>query len=413
MEGWTIDGSGSVPDGSVPDGSVPDGSVPDGSVPDGSVPDGSVPDGSVPDGSVPDGSVPDGSVPDGDSSSRNAAALTNAVLRDATDLLRAELPDPRLADDTAYLRWCYRDNPLGRAWERYHYVDADHGAPMLVAHYLIMPRRYRGPGGVRSDGAWSQHAVTRSGYQRARHFTRLGLEIYADAGSAGRSFAVGVTNAKSTGAVVKYMGWRLVGPLPVRVVPPLVGLVAAGPGRRRKRPLASAEVTERWLESREFEHFAGMVDRHAVAGWSTDWSSDVLRWRLACPFARYWVHVFDDAAVVSTKSSYARVPATVVLKLFPLAPQTAAPPGRNAASAQGAAPAAVDATGAISAVARRHRSAFAVYAGFNSSVRVRGMAPPRRLQPSPLNLIARGLSPEIDQDSLALDTFELLDMDAY
>ena len=56
---------------------------------------------------------------------------------------------------------------------------------------------------------------------------------------------------------------------------------------------------------------------------------------------------------------------------------------------------------------------YAVYAGFNRRVRVRGIQPPRRLQPSPLHLILRSLSPAVDQDALAVDTFEFLDMDAY
>jgi hypothetical protein len=55
----------------------------------------------------------------------------------------------------------------------------------------------------------------------------------------------------------------------------------------------------------------------------------------------------------------------------------------------------------------------AIYAGFNAHVRVRGIRPPRRLQPSPLNLIYRSLSPDAPKVSFTLDTFEFLDMDAY
>ena len=73
----------------------------------------------------------------------------------------------------------------------------------------------------------------------------------------------------------------------------------------------------------------------------------------------------------------------------------------------------VDATRAIRSATRFHRAAFAVYAGFNGSARVRGIRPPRRLQPSPLNLIIRHLDPAVDQDAIVLDTFEFLDMDAY
>ena len=229
------------------------------------------------------------------------------LLVDATELLEAELPDPRLID-TEYLRWCYRVNPAGRAWERYHYLTDDSG-PELVAHYVNMPRRFRGRDGNHRDGAWSQHAVTRAGHQRARHFSRLGLEIYDEAAVAGATFVVGVTNEKSTGPVVKYMGWRLAGPLPVKIITPL------GRGRRR---IEHAEVTDDWLSSDRFDDLASTIDRQPLSGWSTAWTPDVLRWRLACPHSRYWVHVADDVAVVSTRSNYGPLPATVILKLFPL-----------------------------------------------------------------------------------------------
>ncbi|RMH87226.1 MAG: hypothetical protein D6683_00155 [Actinomyces sp.] len=309
------------------------------------------------------------------------------LLADATALLDAELPDPRFVD-TAHLRWTYHDNPDGPAWERYHYVADPRVGHLLVAHYANLPRSWRGPGGVRSPGVWSQNAVTRSGHQRARHFTRLGLEIYAEAADAGRSFAVGVTNERSTGAVVRYMGWHLVGPLPVCVVAPLARPVRHGEGRA---------VTTDWLQSPDFDEFAALVDRHPVGAWATDWRPEVLRWRLAAPHVHYRVDVFDEVAVVSTRSRWGPVPAAVVLKIFPLVAGTAP----------------VDATRAVAAVARAHRAVFAVYAGFNRSVRVRGVRPPRRIQPSPLNLVVRALDPGVDHDTLELDTFEFLDMDAY
>jgi len=54
-----------------------------------------------------------------------------------------------------------------------------------------------------------------------------------------------------------------------------------------------------------------------------------------------------------------------------------------------------------------------VYAGFNRQVPLRGVHPPRRFLPAPLNLIYRGLSPEAPKETFVLDTFEFLDMDAY
>lgn len=309
-----------------------------------------------------------------------------AILADATELLDAELPDARFASSD-YLRWAYRENPLGRAIERHHQVPGGQRA-VLVAHYANMPRRYRGPGGQRVDGAWSLNAVVRRGHQRARHFSRMGLEIYDEAAERGMSFVVGVTNEKSTGAVVKYMGWRLAGPLPVRVVQPV--------GRERRR-MHHTEIDDAWLDSEAFADLAAVVDRQTVAGWSTDYSPEVLRWRLACPETRYFVHTGDDVALITARSKLGPVPACVVLKLFPLVSGTAS----------------IDATRAIRSATRWHRVGFAVYAGFNGTVRVRGIRPPRRLQPSPLNLIIRHLDPAVDQGEIVLDTFEFLDMDAY
>lgn len=308
------------------------------------------------------------------------------ILEDATALLAAELPDPRLVSSD-YLRWAYRDNPSGSALER-HQIVATGSGPRLVAHYANMPRVYRGPGGVRSSGAWSQNAVVHRDHQRSGHFSRIGLEIYEEAAGRGWSFVVGVTNKRSTGAVVKYMGWRLAGPLPVRVVTPL------GRGARSIRHI---DVSAEFLDSAEFADFAVTVDRHRVSAWATDYTPEVLRWRLACPHTRYHLHLAEDVALITTRSAAGPVPACVVLKMFPMA-------GGNAA---------VDATRAVRSATRRQRAAFAVYAGFNGSVRVRGVRPPRRLQPSPLNLIVRRLDPTVDQDAIALDTFEFLDMDAY
>lgn len=315
----------------------------------------------------------------------DGASNDPALLTAATRLLDEELPNPRFIDDE-YLRWCYHDNPLGRAIERHQQISGSDG-PLTVAHYANIPRRYRGPDGDRCNGAWSLNAVVRDGHQRERHFSRLGLEIHAESAERGWSFVIGVTNDKSTGAVVKHMGWRVLGPLPVRVIQPI------GPGARRIR---HQKITDEWLDSVEFAELAATIDRQPVNGWSTDYTPDVLRWRLACPSTDYVVHVADDLALITTKSALGPIPACVVLKVFPLVGG-----------------ATVDATRAVRSATRWHRAAFAVYAGFSGSARIRGVRPPRWIQPSPLNLAMRNLDRSADQNALLIDTFEFLDMDAY
>lgn len=62
------------------------------------------------------------------------------LLDSATALLAQELPDARF-ESNAYLTWAYRENPLGRAVERYQQVEGA-GGVRLVAHYANMPRRF-------------------------------------------------------------------------------------------------------------------------------------------------------------------------------------------------------------------------------------------------------------------------------
>jgi hypothetical protein len=110
------------------------------------------------------------------------------------------------------------------------------------------------------------------------------------------------------------------------------------------------------------------------------------------------VHASDELVSVSTRDSRFGVRAAVILKLLPRGVPAGTPlsPRRM-----------------IGAVCRFHRAPYAVYAGFNRHVPVRGLQPPRRLQPSPLHLILRELDPAVDRDALVLDTFEFLDFDAY
>jgi len=297
-----------------------------------------------------------------------------------TDLLDDELPSARFVSD-AYLHWLYDENPYGPAIQR----SADDDG-VRVAHYAMVPQRYRGPDGV-VPAAFSLNAVVRRGTQRQGWFRKLGLEIYDEAAAAGWTFATGVCNDKSIGAVVKYMGWKTPGPLPVRVALPLPTRVA----------VESHAVDAEFLAGAEFERLTAGLDAFPVQDWANSYTTEYLRWRLACPGSAYALHATDDLVAVTTRDKRAGIPAAVVLKLLPR-------DGRAVG---------VRAEPIVTAACGFHRAPYAVYAGFNALVPFRGIRPPRRLQPSPLHLILRGLAPGFDQEHFALDTFEFLDMDAY
>jgi hypothetical protein len=297
-----------------------------------------------------------------------------------SELLMAELPSPRFTDD-AFLHWLYDEDPYGPAIQR---AADDEG--VRVAHYAMIPQRYRSAEGV-VPAAFSLNAVVRSGTQRQGWFRKLGLEIYEEAATAGWQFAVGVCNEKSIGAVVKYMGWKTPGPLPVRLCPPT----------RLRTNVESFAVDATFLDSADFARLAADLDTVPVTHWTNTHPPDYLRWRLACPSTRFAVHASPDLLAISTRDKRYGVPAAAILKLLP----------RAGASLP------LRADEVVTAACRFHRAPYAVYAGFNAHVKVRGIQPPRRLQPSPLHLILRGLAPDFDHEGLTLDTFEFLDMDAY
>jgi len=297
-----------------------------------------------------------------------------------TGLLAAELPDARYIDER-YLHWLYDENPYGPAIQRA--VDDD---GVRVAHYALIPQRYRGRDGV-VPAAFSLHAVVRSGTQRKGYFQQIGAEIYEEASADGWQLSTGVCNDKSIGAVVKYMGWKTPGPLPVKLCPPL----------RIGRGVTSHPIDQPLLDSDHFAELTDGLDDFPVQQWTNSYTTEYLRWRLACPSTQYTLHTNDNLVAVSTHDRRFGVRAAVILKLF-----------RRRGGGEP-----VWADDMVGAACRHHRAPYAVYAGFNTRVRVRGVQPPRRLQPSPLHLILRSLSSTVDQTKLAIDTFEFLDMDAY
>ena len=252
--------------------------------------------------------------------------------------------------------------------------------------YAMISQRYRGQRGQAPAG-FSLHAVVRTGAQRRGWFRTLAPEVYDQASGFGWQFATGVCNDKSIGTVVKYLGWKTPGPLPVRLCVPV-------PRRGR---VESRTVDRELLASPTFEELTAGLDVAPVHAWTNSYTTEYLRWRLSCPHATYALHWSHDQLAISTTDRRFGVRAAVLLKLLP----RGVPTGPLRADPM------------VTAACLHHRAPFAAYAGFNAHVRVRGVAPPRRFQPSPLHLILRSLSDEIDQETLAVDTFEFLDMDAY
>ena len=227
-----------------------------------------------------------------------------ATLVEATDLLNIELPDRRWADES-HLEWLYRANPFGEAVFGFRRSDK-----RLDAHYALIPQEYSGPAGPERL-MFSLNAVTRGVAQRNGHFWSIGEEVYERAATEyGARGIIGVSNDNSTPPVVKRLGWRLLGPLPVRIVP-----------RSAARPAPAVEhhvLDDELLASARFEEVVSGLDQPVGWGWRNRPTLAYLRWRLSSPNTEpFHLHVTDDLVVLSVPSHLGPVRASVVLKVLP------------------------------------------------------------------------------------------------
>ncbi len=317
-----------------------------------------------------------------DSSASPAAPDAHAATR---RLLVAELDGPRFSHP-GYLAWFYDQNPRGAALQE-HDDDPDTGR--RVGHYGVLPTRFRDAAGP-APFIFSTNVATDSTIRRSGSFRRMAARMYERAAETGAPGMVGVGNDQSTVVVVDRFGWTRLGPMRARVLLP----TPFGGGKVVSRPVTAELLASEW-----FADVTRDLDWTPVSGWAQSWDTDFLRWRLSRPDGGYTLHVADDAIAVSHRELVARIiPVAVLLKVLP----------RRGATLPLRAP------HVVRAVARAARTPFVVYAGWNAHTRLGGVPIPRRLQPSPLNVVLKVLDPDrIDAGAFVLDTWELLDMDAY
>lgn len=131
-------------------------------------------------------------------------SLERATIDDYVSLFRDSFSgDGKLNAD--YLRWEYLANPHGQVIG----VDAFLG-DNLVAHYAIIPRRYR-LGTQIFDAALSVNTATHPLHQGKGLFTKLAEITYQLAAQRGVKFVVGAANANSVGGFTRKLGFTVLG----------------------------------------------------------------------------------------------------------------------------------------------------------------------------------------------------------
>jgi GNAT superfamily N-acetyltransferase len=278
-----------------------------------------------------------------------------------------------------YLRWLYEQSPFGSVIEAN--LDDERGR---AGHYALVPITLSSRG-VQRDAALSLNTAVHERSRGGGTFVTLASQAIDEARRRGVQAVVGVANASSTPGFLRRLDFTLLTALPASVLAPT-------PGPRRA-------IRSGWADAGAFARDGLAADAEPLlaapaSGEARRWSEQTLRWRLARPGARYALHRSDDLLAVSCRDSRHGVRVAILLKVF----AASAPPG--------------DARRAlVRAACRFHRAPLALHVGLNELIDFRGVALPRRLRESPLNLIYRGLAPQPSAASIV--RFELLDFDAY
>lgn len=110
-----------------------------------------------------------------------------------------------------YLKWQYADNPVGPIVGFNAYMG-----DVLAAHYVTMPV-YMNIEGKKTLGVLSLNTATHPEHRGKRLFTILAERTYQYAAENGYKFVIGVANAQSTHGFIKYLKFKLIGPLTFKI----------------------------------------------------------------------------------------------------------------------------------------------------------------------------------------------------
>jgi len=251
--------------------------------------------------------------------------------------------------DRHYLRWLYQDNPAGSVVG----YDAWEG-DRLAAHYVCVPASVR-LGGSHCRALLSLNTATHPQFQGKGLFTELAQRTYAAGLDAGFAVVYGFANANSTPGFVRKLGFQLVTPLDSWI----------GIGRR----------------------YGIQWEAVARSAFARTWTPAELAWRLANP-----ANPVQSVALADGSCGFLAATGRPGIQAWAQLGGVAAPTSAGAWSPQ------------LRVFIGKLPSGAAGHGAFVSI--------PKRLRPSPLNMIVRGL-----KEPVALDPENLfvsfLDFDAF
>lgn len=137
--------------------------------------------------------------------------VDDSSIREVTKLLNLCFPKSTDIETFDYVKWEYKENPVGEIVGFNAYRE-----DVLAAHYVTMPI-YMNINGKKTLGVLSLNTATHPDHRGKRLFTILANKTYQYAAENGYMFVIGVANANSTHGFIKHLGFKLIGPLTFKV----------------------------------------------------------------------------------------------------------------------------------------------------------------------------------------------------
>jgi GNAT superfamily N-acetyltransferase len=270
------------------------------------------------------------------------------------ELLRLVFPETAHTD-VEYLRWLYASNPSGEligvnAWD----------GETLAGHYALIPIRaelQRQP----VDAALSLNTAVHPSHQGRGLFTELAERTYQLAAERGAHHVIGVANAQSTPGFLRRLAFQHVGPLEALLL--------------WRAPVIEREAAQQ------------------VPSWRRVWEPAHLRWRVGNPATRYTLCRRRGRCLLLAPTGRAGIRAILKAEID-------------------------SGESDLGTLGLPERASVGPLLWLGTSRRIRRAALgavqiPRRLRPSPLNVIFRSLEAPGETIDAATLEFEAIDFDAY
>ncbi|MSO60247.1 MAG: GNAT family N-acetyltransferase [Ilumatobacteraceae bacterium] len=309
----------------------------------------------------------------------NESFGTDADLAGVVELMQEVFPHPERFT-IERLAWSYRQHPWGKAAVG-RCFDAQE---KQIGNYALIPLELSYANETVVLGLGVDLAVSPSARGSGTFRTTM-QDAYEQAQQQGFAGILGIANAQSAPRMVKALGWKHLPSLATRL------LFAFGSGSG-----SSARYAPSLLATEPFYSALSTLSFRNGDGCQQRWDLDLLEWRLSMPGGKYSLHALDDCIAVSTTDIVMGVRVAVLLKVFAM---------QGVSSVKG--------SSVAMRLVRHHKTPIVFHWGINPLLAGRGVPLPKRLQPSPLEVVLHVFDESQDSSDISLDSFELLDFDAY